>query len=322
MSPLSLTNVPHISVAIPTCNRPHDLERCLESLTAVGYPSWDVRIVDQSDGVRSEIVAARFVDRLPSLVFTHVGEKGASRARNTGMQCARGDVIAFLDDDCTVEPDWLDRVSAAFDRHPDVSLIYPVITAAPHDPQTHFVPTHVISCERVLAGRLAFLRAGGISASMYLRLPLAVNGPLWDVHLGPGGQFFLSDDRDYTYRVLAAGHTVLETPSIRVVHHGARDYRTGSARQLVRRAPYSQGAMDIKLLRCGDLAAIVLILVHLTTYLFMIDIRQFVLRRGPTRVAWIAMYLRGIFVALRVPVSANQLLFGQFDEYKAWSNAS
>jgi GT2 family glycosyltransferase len=48
-------------------------------------------------------------------VLENTGRGGASGARNTGVAVATGDVVAFLDDDARPEPDWLERLMAAYD---------------------------------------------------------------------------------------------------------------------------------------------------------------------------------------------------------------
>ena len=55
-------------------------------------------------------------------VVPNAGPRGLSGARNTGVELARQDVVAFLDDDAEAEPDWLDRLLAHY-RNPDVLAV-------------------------------------------------------------------------------------------------------------------------------------------------------------------------------------------------------
>jgi len=141
---------PHISVVIPTAGRPVAVACCLASLTAVAYPSWDIQLVDQSDDTRTEAVARRLGPRLPGLTYRHLAVCGAARARNWAMARARGELVAFLDDDCTVPADWLEQVWRAFHRHPDAALIFGAVAAAPHNPTTHYIPAFAPRGERRL----------------------------------------------------------------------------------------------------------------------------------------------------------------------------
>src|SRR5579871_940804 len=106
---------PTITVAIPTCNRVHDLVRCLESISKVKYPQWNVLVIDQSDGNDTQVAVARFGDRLPHMRYCHMPVKGLTRGRNVALRSAPGEILAFIDDDCTVEPNWLLDVAAAFE---------------------------------------------------------------------------------------------------------------------------------------------------------------------------------------------------------------
>src|SRR5688500_5246798 len=115
---IDLADAPRVAVVIPTRNRPEDVRRCLASLEAVRYPDWEVVVVDQSTDDQTATITRAMMGRVPGLAYYHMKASGVSRARNEGAARTRGALIVFLDDDCTVEPDWLDRTVAAFKRHP------------------------------------------------------------------------------------------------------------------------------------------------------------------------------------------------------------
>ncbi len=81
---------PHISVAIPTCNRSEDIQRYLDSLVKVVYPNWDILLVDQSDDERTRTVVEHFTESLPQLTYKRIDEKGTARARNIGIEATSG----------------------------------------------------------------------------------------------------------------------------------------------------------------------------------------------------------------------------------------
>ena len=98
-----------ISVVIATRDRPEELAACLAALRehAVG-----VREIIVCDSASSNAWAVG--EASTGAVLVRAERPGLSLARNTGAERATGDVIAFLDDDCCVEPSWLDGIRGGF----------------------------------------------------------------------------------------------------------------------------------------------------------------------------------------------------------------
>lgn len=85
-------------------------------LTQREPPGQLIVVIDHNEGVE-----ARARSEMPAtIVVANRGPRGLSGARNTGIEVATGDVVAFLDDDAVAEHDWLDRLTAAFDS-PEVA---------------------------------------------------------------------------------------------------------------------------------------------------------------------------------------------------------
>ncbi len=302
-------SAPRISVVIPAGKGPEHLRRCLESLAHVQYALWDILLIDQSDDDGTRSVAGDFARRLPCLAFQHVDWKGAARARNLGIQSAGGEIVAFLDDDCTVEPGWLAQVAGVFGRHPEASLVFGCVRMGVNESRDYFVPTHEIEEERSRRGRLATLRTEGWANCMYVRRAVTQDLGLFDVQLGPGGRFRSQEEPDYIYRALAAGHTVVQTPAIAVSHHGAHEYQSGAARRWFRNAFYGRGAVHMKMLRCGDPFALVAIAYHAWRCAAWIDLGNLLFRRGPSHLAFLAMYVRGLFASFELGVDRRRRLY-------------
>jgi glycosyltransferase involved in cell wall biosynthesis len=109
---------PFISVIVPTRNRAALLERLLASLERVRYPGWEVIVVDDGSTDQTAEVARRWRERIPlRYEYQPWGKMGA--ARNRGLEQARGPIVAFTDDDCEVDPDWLRQIALAFRRQPE-----------------------------------------------------------------------------------------------------------------------------------------------------------------------------------------------------------
>jgi glycosyltransferase involved in cell wall biosynthesis len=103
---------PFFSVVVPTYERQAHLPRLLDCLAEQSCRDFEVILVDQS------ATPWEVPDRYASLdiLYEHTDVKGTSRARNLGAWLARGDVVAFTDDDCQPEPDWLRNARPYFDE--------------------------------------------------------------------------------------------------------------------------------------------------------------------------------------------------------------
>jgi glycosyltransferase involved in cell wall biosynthesis len=102
---------PSCSVVVCTRHRAALLARCLESLTRLEHPSYELIVVDNTSGEQE-------VARLAAAVGArYVVEKrvGLSRARNTGGRAARGEIVAYVDDDAVADRAWLNQHAAALE---------------------------------------------------------------------------------------------------------------------------------------------------------------------------------------------------------------
>jgi len=298
---------PHILVVIPTRDRPVDLGRCLESLLQVAYPSWELLIVDQSDGDATLRMAEAYQDRLPKLTYRRTRERGLCRARNIGLQLADTGVVAYLDDDCTVDPEWLGDVAAAFRSHPLATLIFGSVRAAPHDSRQVFVPAIVFERERIVAGSVKHADMG-MGAGMYLWPARSPHRHRFDVHLGSGARWPAADDWDYAHRVIRSGGTLVLTPAIQVCHYGARSWQKGEAEKLVRGYAHAIGAMDMKMIRCGDGGSVARALEWIRSYLTSV-LSAFLTTGRPRGLGAVAMYMRGLVESFLLPVDRDRCLY-------------
>jgi len=109
-----------VSVVVCTHNRAKLLGRTLAALrdqcTAAGL-TWELVLVDNnsSDGTRSVVSAATVTFPVPAR-YVFEPRLGLSHARNAGIENAKGDIIAFTDDDCRPEPAWVQNVVDGMQR--------------------------------------------------------------------------------------------------------------------------------------------------------------------------------------------------------------
>lgn len=102
-----------LSIVVCTRDRPDDLQRCLSSLTSLhpGRHRLEIVVVDNnpSSGLTEPIV-----NRFVGVRYDKESRQGLSYAKNRGLIVARGDIVAYIDDDVVVPPEWPTRILAPF----------------------------------------------------------------------------------------------------------------------------------------------------------------------------------------------------------------
>ncbi len=107
----SSTEWPKISVAVCSYNGSRTIKDTLSALQNVDYPNFEVIVVD--DGSTDEV--AQIAQQYKGVhLIVHCQNEGLSFARNTALNAASGDIIAYIDDDAYPDPDWLTYLAAAF----------------------------------------------------------------------------------------------------------------------------------------------------------------------------------------------------------------
>ena len=102
-----MTMYPLVSIVTISHNEENNIRDCLESLISLDYPNgyYEIIVVDSSEDRTKEIVSEYGNVRL--IPSTH---KQFSEKRNIGIRTARYELIAFIDADCIVPPDWLNKM--------------------------------------------------------------------------------------------------------------------------------------------------------------------------------------------------------------------
>jgi glycosyltransferase involved in cell wall biosynthesis len=111
------------SIIIPTYNRPQQLTNCLKAIDCIDYPRdrFEVIIVDDGSPMSLDNVVAPFQQRL-TIELIRQDNAGPAAARNTGSAHAKGQFLAFTDDDCQPDPHWLQAFDRGFTEFPHALL--------------------------------------------------------------------------------------------------------------------------------------------------------------------------------------------------------
>jgi glucosyl-dolichyl phosphate glucuronosyltransferase len=120
-----------ISVCVCTYNRAKILAHCLRSIGQLisPRPGCDIEIVvvDNNSNDDTADVVKRLVQEIPfEMRYVFEARQGLSAARNRAIDAARGDYLAFLDDECLVERDWLSIAIS------DIDAFHPCIIGGPY----------------------------------------------------------------------------------------------------------------------------------------------------------------------------------------------
>ncbi len=236
---------PLVSVVVCTRDRGPELAQCLENLAQLTYGNLEILIVDNAPTttVSREVVLARVAT---DARFRYVLEPGPglSKARNRGLAEARGEYLAYTDDDVAVDPNWVTALIAGFTRRDDVGCVTGLVcTATLQTPAEHYFDQRVSwaeSCEPRLfdltshADDPLYPYAAGLfgtGASMAFSTSLLREMGGWDEALGAGTRAKGGEDLDMFVRVLFEGRAIAYEPAAIVWHHHRSDL-VGLRRQI------------------------------------------------------------------------------------------
>ncbi|WP_107400514.1 glycosyltransferase [Streptomyces africanus] len=223
---------PYASVVVATRERAGQLARALDSLLAQDHPRFEIVVVDNApvtSGTR-ELVERKYAERVR---YVHEPVPGLAVAHNTGLAAARGEVVAFTDDDVVADPRWLTELTAPFAADPGLGcstgLILPARLTTPAQVllESHggfakgFTPRTYDPARPPGDEPLFPFTAGrfGSGANMAFRTAVLRSVGGFDPATGAGTAARGGDDLYGFVRVLAEGHRLRYTPSALVWHH-------------------------------------------------------------------------------------------------------
>src|SRR5262249_1481610 len=116
-----------ISVIVCTRNRCHKLARALRSIDSAKIPAniaAELIVVDNNSSDRTREVVAEF-SRESNIPVRYVVEtsQGLCFARNRGIQESSAEILAFTDDDCVADANWITNISNAFLEAPNLAVV-------------------------------------------------------------------------------------------------------------------------------------------------------------------------------------------------------
>jgi GT2 family glycosyltransferase len=239
-----------VTVAIATIDRPASLARCLDAILGGHALPGEIVIVDQSASQdTAALVGSRAAASPVPLRFIRQPRRGLAASRNLALAHASGRVVAFTDDDCVPDPEWIARIAAAFDApSPPHAVSGRILPLGPERPGFYAVSSRPSTIRRTYRGRtLPWAVGSGGNTAVSREWLIRIGG--FDEGLGASSPGQAAEDTDLLYRLLLRGATVQYEPSAAVFHE-----RQDRARRLASRPSYGfgMGAFCAKWARRGD----------------------------------------------------------------------
>jgi GT2 family glycosyltransferase len=203
--------LPSISIVIPTYSRPDQLADCLRSLSGLDYPRdrLEVIVVDDGGETPLDAVVAPFRSDL-ALSLVRQPNAGPAAARNTGAEGARGEYLAFTDDDCLPEPGWLLEMARVLSRAPESMVGGMTVNAAPN--------LYSATSQLIVDVVYRHYNADPLRARFVASNNMAVPARGFREIGGFDPAFRTAEDRDLCDRWLHRGKRIIYTPAARVRH--------------------------------------------------------------------------------------------------------
>jgi len=226
---------PEISIIIPVKNRPKEIFECLDALTRLDYPKEKLEVVVVDDGSKDDTPD---VIRSFNVRMLHSPDsQGASACRNIGAKEAQGEILAFLDSDCTTSSDWLKEIVPFFALVGVGAIggfVESYFKSSPFDRyEAAFSPLNM--GDRILFGTLSESTFYVPSCNLLVRKDIFLNmgGFKKGMHLG--------EDVDFCWRMRKGGHFLVYVPWGTVAHK----HRSRLGSMLKRRFEYGTSESDL-----------------------------------------------------------------------------
>lgn len=268
------------SIIVPVYNRPEEVADLISSLRVQTDKGFELILVE--DGSTVPALPDDYESSPLRLKYYKKSNEGRSIARNYGLEHAEGDFFIFVDSDCILPPDYIEKLRQSLTENPADCFGGP---DAAHD---SFSDTQ----KAINYAMTAFLTTGGIrggKVSMEKFTPRTFNmGFSRDVYEKTGGfREMFSEDIDMSTRIRLNGFKIILYPDVRVFHKRRVDFKKFWKQVHV----FGQSRITLELLYPGSMK-----LVHWLPAVFTVG--SLLLIIGSFFVPWLLIPLGVYFLAL------------------------
>ena len=210
-----------VTVVVPVRNRELTIQSLLDSLQKLDYDrnKVEVIVVDGNSTDKTQEIVKKYPVKL-----VVEKRKGLNLARNTGIKCSKGEIVAFTDSDCIVPPNWITKIVENF-KDPQVSCVGGSAKALDNDFISQYADNSIVRLmpfftkrEELEKVKPFFRHPAG--CNMAFRRKVAEEVGYFDEHIQYG-----FDEVEFADRICRAGYKMVLDPDVLVWHKHRSTFR-------------------------------------------------------------------------------------------------
>jgi O-antigen biosynthesis protein len=228
---------PLVTVAVCTRDRPDDMKLCLEALSRLDYPHLDILVVDNAP--QTEATKELVETYHPQVRYVREPRPGLDWARNRAILEAKGEIIAYTDDDVIVDPGWVKALAQVFAENAEVMAVTGLVVPYELETEAQLLfetyggfgrgfeqKWYQFDVSQPYKAATLYGTAGmfGTGANMAYRRRLFNQIGSFDPALDVGTVTNGGGDIEMFFRLLKEGHILVYEPNAMVRHRHRRDY--------------------------------------------------------------------------------------------------
>lgn len=208
-----------ISILIATKNRDKDLANCLNSILKNKRVDFEILVLDQSSNQLSKLLCDGINNK--KIRYYHLQNMGKSVSLNTGIQKAKGNILAFTDDDCIVSHNWLNTIDKTFSENKDASAIFGKSLPYKKEVNNNLICPSIFTSDskRILTKAVYHASNIGFGNNMAIKKQNKNHEFYFSNWLGPGTSAYAAEDADIALRFLTNKKKIVYDPKILVFHN-------------------------------------------------------------------------------------------------------
>lgn len=214
-----MNRIVSISVIIATRSRPDKIGDCLKSILANSFSDFEIIVIDQSAGNKTKGMVQKI--NTPKLKYLKMKASGKAKALNLALKKLSGKLLAFTDDDCIVDKNWLKNIYLSFEKNKEISAVFGKVL--PYRPKYHKGKTcpctFLKDKKKIITKACLHWKNIGFGNNMAFRGDVFEKVGRFKEWLGPGSVGLAAVDAEFTLRVLLKGYKLLYNPRINVYHN-------------------------------------------------------------------------------------------------------